>query len=34
MINHLGINPVKGGKPPIDNNEENIIIFICGECDE
>ena len=27
MINHLGKNPMKGGKPPNDNNDKNIKNF-------
>jgi hypothetical protein len=28
ITNHFGINPVKGGRPPNDSRDENIINFM------
>jgi len=34
IINHLAINPVKGGKPPKDKRDINVKTFVVCDCDE
>lgn len=33
-INHFGINPVRGGRPPNDNNTRAAVVTIVGVLDQ
>ena len=33
-INHFGINPVKGGRPPSDNNTRAVVAVKIGPFDQ